>query len=447
MRIAVIGTGYVGLVTGVVLAEFGHDVICVDKDPEKVEKLKQGIPTIYEPGLEELLKRGVSEGRFKVTASILEATRASEVIFIAVGTPPGEDGAPDLTQVREAAAEIGKGINEKKVIVNKSTVPVGTGDLVEKILLENGAPADCIDVVSSPEFLREGSAIRDTFEPDRVIIGASKRSAALKLVELYAPLERPMLLTDLHSAELIKYASNSFLAMKISFINAMSQLCELAGANVGDVAKGIGADSRIGTQFLHAGLGWGGSCFPKDVTGLLATANSYGYDLPLLKAVIDINKDQTRLFLERMEFRLGGFNGKKIAMLGLAFKPNTDDIRDAKSIEVIERIVAGGGFVRAFDPVATANMKAACPPNNQLEYADGLYDVAIDADALILVTEWNEFRNMDLGRMRSTMNQGLLYDGRRIYDRATVEQAGFEYHVIGESTRETSDERLQLYVG
>lgn len=429
MKVAVIGTGYVGLVTGVVLAQLGNDVICVDKDPDKVNKLRQGIPPIYEPGVEEMLRQGLKDGFLRISDSIKEATEASEVIFIAVGTPPAEDGTPDLTAVRAVANEIAKSIKEGyKVVVNKSTVPVGSGDMVENIILSHGVDASKFDVVSNPEFLREGSAIHDTLHPDRIVIGAKKREAAVKLVELYATLQAPMIVTDLNSAELIKYGANSFLAMKISFINAMSRVCELCGANVADVAAGIGSDKRIGNQFLFAGLGWGGSCFPKDVQGMVKVSEDLGYEFDLLKEVIQINEDQTLHFLARLEKRLGSFAGKRIALMGLAFKANTDDIRDAKSLVIIEQVLAKGGSIVAYDPIAEANVREIYP---NIEYAKNVYELGNSADALIVVTEWNEFRQLDLERLGQSMNQRLIFDGRRIYDKAKTERAGFEYHTIG----------------
>ncbi|HJP83307.1 MAG TPA: UDP-glucose/GDP-mannose dehydrogenase family protein [Fimbriimonadaceae bacterium] len=428
MKVAVIGTGYVGLVTGVVLAQLGNDVICVDKDAEKVAKLREGIPPIYEPGVEEMLKQGLKDGFLKISDSIREATKASEVVFIAVGTPPAEDGTPDLTAVRAVANEIAKNIDKYTVIVNKSTVPVGSGDMVEEIIRSHGVDAAMFDVVSNPEFLREGSAIHDTLHPDRIVIGAKKREAAVKLVDLYATLQAPMIVTDLNSAELIKYGANSFLAMKISFINALSRICEMCGANVADVASGIGSDKRIGNQFLNAGLGWGGSCFPKDVQGMVTVSANLGYDFDLLKQVIQINDDQTIHFLGRVEKAVGGFGGKRIALMGLAFKPNTDDIRDAKSLVMIDRILSGGGSVIAYDPVAEANVREIYP---NIDFADSVYQLGNEADAIILVTEWNEFRQLDLERLGQSMKRRLLFDGRRVYDRQKAERAGFEYHTIG----------------
>jgi len=430
MKVAVIGTGYVGLVTGVVLAELGNDVVCVDNDPEKIDKLRNGIPPIYEPGVEEMLKSGLRDGFLSISDSISEATRASEIVFIAVGTPPGDDGTPDLTAVRAVAEEIGKAIDKYTVVVNKSTVPVGSGELVETIIAEQGADRNSFDVVSNPEFLREGSAIYDTLNPDRIVIGAKSRDAAVKLVELYAPIEKPMIITDLESAEMIKYASNSLLATKISFINAISRLCELTGANVADVAKGVGADNRIGPQFLGAGLGWGGSCFPKDVQGLIKISERYGYDFRLLREAWNINSDQTQHFLRRIESRLGSLADKNIALLGLAFKPNTDDIRFAKSLEIIEYILERGGNVTAYDPVAAEHVKDLYP---SVRYVDSVYEVSDQADALVLVTEWNEFKQIDLDRLGGPMRQRLLFDGRRVYSKQLAERAGFEYFTVGSS--------------
>jgi UDPglucose 6-dehydrogenase len=428
MRVAVIGTGYVGLVHGVVLADLGNEVICVDNNPEKVEMLKKGISPIYEPGIEEFLERNLREGRLTISSSIGEATRASEIIFIAVGTPPGEDGTPDLTAVRAVAKEIGRAIDKQIVVVNKSTVPVGSGELVADLIRAEGADPALFQVVSNPEFLREGSAIFDTLNPDRIIIGAKNPESASKLVELYSTMDKPILVTDLESAELIKYCSNSYLAMKISFINAVSRLCEACGGNVADVAKGMGLDTRIGSQFLGAGLGWGGSCFPKDTAGMISVAENLGYDFQLLKAVVEINDTQTTHFVDRLRTRLGGFAGKTIGLLGLAFKPNTDDIRDAKSLIIADIILGEGGTVKGFDPVAMSNVKLAEP---RIDFCEKAYDVAEGADALILVTEWNEFKQLDLGRLGSGMKSKVLFDGRRVYQKEQAEKNGFEYFTIG----------------
>ena len=428
MKVAVVGTGYVGLVTGLVLADLGNEVMCVDKDQKKLNMILGGTPPIYEPGLEEILKRTLKSGHFTATNSIRDAVQASEVVFIAVGTPPGEDGTPDLSAVRAVATEIGKNITKHTVVVNKSTVPVGSGDMVELIIREQGVAPELYDVVSNPEFLREGSAIQDTLRPDRIVIGAKRREAALRLMDLYAPLQSQIIVTDLNSAEWIKYGANSFLAMKISFINARSRVCEMCDANIVDVAQGIGADSRIGKQFLNAGLGWGGSCFPKDVQGMVKTAEVLGYDFSLLTEVIKINDEQTVNFINRIESHLGGFKGKTIGLLGLAFKPNTDDIRDAKSLIVIDEILRRGGKIRAYDPVATENVKELYPG---LDYCDSAYDVSLDAHAVIVVTEWNEFKNLDFDRLGSHATGKVLYDGRRIYNRRQVEGSGWEYHTIG----------------
>jgi UDPglucose 6-dehydrogenase len=428
MRVAVIGTGYVGLVHGVVLADLGNEVICVDNNPEKVEMLKKGISPIYEPGIEEFLERNLREGRLSISSSIQDATRASEIIFIAVGTPPGEDGTPDMTAVRAVAKEIGRAIDKQIVVVNKSTVPVGSGELVADLIRAEGADPALFQVVSNPEFLREGSAIFDTLNPDRIIIGAKNPESASKLVELYSTMDKPILVTDLESAELIKYCSNSYLAMKISFINAVSRLCEACGGNVADVAKGMGLDTRIGSQFLGAGLGWGGSCFPKDTAGMISVAENLGYDFQLLKAVVEINDTQTTHFVDRLRTRLGGFAGKTIGLLGLAFKPNTDDIRDAKSLIIADIILGEGGTVKGFDPVAMPNVKLAEP---RIQFCEKAYDVAEGADALILVTEWNEFKQLDLGRLGSGMTTKILFDGRRVYQKEQAEKNGFEYFTIG----------------
>jgi UDPglucose 6-dehydrogenase len=435
MKIAVIGTGYVGLVTGVVLAHLGNDVICVDNDAAKLERIARGESPIYEPGLDELLRRAIDEGFLSVSSSIPDATRKSEIIFIAVGTPPSEDGSPDLTAVKAVAADIATAIDSYKIIVNKSTVPVGSGDSVSGIILSKGVQPSMFDVVSNPEFLREGSAIRDTLEPDRIVIGAKNRDAATKLVELYAPLEKPMYITDLNSAELIKYASNSFLAMKISFINAISRLCEECGADVGDVAKGMGSDRRIGPLFLQAGLGWGGSCFPKDVIGLIKVAERYGYNFELLKSVVQINDDQTTNFINRLEKRLGTFKGKTIGLLGLAFKANTDDIRDAKSLVVIERILKDGGHVKAYDSVAGHLVKQKFP---SIDIVDNVYEVSTDADAVMVITEWNDFRQLDLKRLSEPMKCRILFDGRRVYTASNARRAGFEYFSIGSRNEQSS---------
>ncbi len=435
MQLSVIGTGYVGLVTGAVFADLGNEVICVDKDEEKIAMLRQGIMPIYEPGLEEMVRHNVSEGRLSFTTDTEHAVRRSEVVFIAVGTPSLPNGQPDLSQVQEACRHIARALNAPKVVVNKSTVPVGTGDIVRQ-WIEQYAPAEHppFEVVSNPEFLREGSAIYDTLHPDRIVIGAPNQAAAMKLIELYAPLERPMIITDVNSAELIKYASNCFLAMKISYINAMARICDLSGADVTLVAKGMGYDKRIGDQFLQAGLGWGGSCFPKDVSAMIATAEALGYDFQLLKAVQQINVEQPLYFVGKMRNALGGLQDRCIAILGLSFKPNTDDLREAKSLQIITALLAEGAVVRAYDPIAMPKAKRIFP---QITYCENAYDAATGCDAVAVVTEWNEFRQLNMARLREVMRQPLLFDGRNIYDPEKVKQAGLQYYGIGRSANTT----------
>lgn len=440
MQLSVIGTGYVGLVTGAVFADLGNEVICVDKDEEKIALLRAGVMPIYEPGLEEMVHRNVEEGRLSFTTDAEEAVRRSEVVFIAVGTPSLPNGQPDLSQVEEVCRHIASALNAPKVIVNKSTVPVGTGDVVRR-WIERYAPPDHppFEVVSNPEFLREGSAIYDTLHPDRIVIGASNQQAAMKLIELYAPLERPMIVTDVNSAELIKYASNCFLAMKISYINAIARICDLSGADVTLVAKGMGYDKRIGDQFLQAGLGWGGSCFPKDVDAMIATAEALGYDFQLLKAVRQINMEQPQYFVSKMRDALGGLQGKRIAVLGLSFKPNTDDLREAKSLQVIAMLLAEGAEVRAYDPIAMPKARAIFP---QITYCENAYHAAEGCDAVAVVTEWNEFRQLNLERLRQVMRRPLLFDGRNIYQPQRVKQAGLEYYGIGRAANAAPFVRL-----
>lgn len=432
MNICVIGTGYVGLVTGCVFSDLGNEVICVDKNPEKIEMLENGIMPIYEPGLEEMVKRNVEDRRLFFTTDLHQAVERSEVVFICVGTPPLENGDPDMSYIQEAAKSIAGALNRYKVIVNKSTVPVGTGDMVRRIIEENRRRDVDFDVVSNPEFLREGSAIKDTLEPDRIVIGAPNQVVAMKILELYAPLEHPMLITDVASAEMIKYASNAFLATKISFINSVANICDKVGADVIQVIKGMGYDHRIGAAFLNAGLGYGGSCFPKDSSALVRTAEKNGYDFKLLKAVIDVNKEQPIRFMDRMREAMGGsFEGKTIGMLGLAFKPNTDDMRDAKSVEIIARLLAEGASVKAYDPISIEVCQKIFP---QICYTKNAYEVAEGADALVIVTEWNEFKQLNMERIKASMEAPILFDGRNIYDPVRMRRLGFDYHCIGRTT-------------
>src|SRR3989441_1305091 len=374
MNICVVGAGYVGLVTGAVFADLGNEVVCVDNVAEKIDGLQGGRLPIYEPGLEEMVTRNVGDGRLSFTTDLAAAVRKSVIVFIAVGTPPKADGQTDLSAVEAVAQEIGRAMDRYTVVVNKSTVPVGTGEFVREMIERHQHQPVPFDVVSNPEFLREGSAIEDTLRPDRIVIGAPTQQVAMALLELYAPLERPMIITDVPSAEMIKYASNAFLATKISFINAVANICELAGADVTQVMKGMGLDARIGPAFLQAGLGYGGSCFPKDAESLIHTAASLGCDFKFLRAMIEVNRERTTHFVETMEKALNPMDGRVIAVLGLAFKPNTDDMRDAKSIEVVSGLLAAGAVVRAYDPVATANARRVLP--GAVEYCDSPYDAA-----------------------------------------------------------------------
>ncbi len=429
MNICVVGTGYVGLVTGAVFADLGNDVVCVDNDHAKVESLRAGRMPIYEPGLEEMVSRNADDGRLAFTTDLRAAVRQSDVIFIAVGTPSKESGETDLSQVEAVAAEIGRAMDRYKVVVNKSTAPVGTGELVREVISRHQAKSIHFDVVSNPEFLREGSAIEDTLRPDRIVIGAPNQQVAMTLVELYAPLERPMIITDLPSAEVIKYASNAFLAAKISFINAIANICEAAGADVSQVMKGMGLDSRIGLQFLQAGLGYGGSCFPKDVDSLVHTAARLGYDFKLLRSVAEINRERTTHLVDQMRKALGPLEDKTVAILGLAFKPNTDDMREAKSVEVIRLLHEAGARVRAYDPVAMEHARTLLPPG--VTFAESAYEAATGADAVALITEWNEFKYLNLERLRGLLRRPLLFDGRNLYEPERMRRLGFEYYSIG----------------
>ncbi|MDH5639481.1 MAG: UDP-glucose/GDP-mannose dehydrogenase family protein [Nitrospinota bacterium] len=428
MRICVIGTGYVGLVTGAVFADLGNDVYCVDVDAEKVSRLSKGIMPIYEPGLEEMVKRNLTEGRICFHTDVGEYVRRADIIFICVGTPSKNEGETDLSQVESAAKDIGKNINGYKVVVNKSTVPVGTGDLVRRIINENEKTRVEFDVVSNPEFLREGSAIADALNPDRIVIGAPSKNVAMKLIELYATLGAPMYITDVVSAELIKYASNSYLATKISFINAIADLCELAGANITDVARAVGADKRIGKEFLFAGLGYGGSCFPKDIASLEHTARKLGYEFGLLRSVMHINDIRAHKLVSKVDNRFKTLEGHSFAVLGLSFKPNTDDLREAKSLEIIETLVGKGAKVKAYDPVAMEKAREIFP---HVDYVESPYDAAEGASALILVTEWREFLSLDMERLKKIMKSPVIFDGRNIYDMEKLKGLGFEYHGMG----------------
>ena len=432
MRIAMIGTGYVGLVSGACLADFGHHVTCIDKDPAKIKALEGGIMPIWEPGLEALVKANVERGRLDFTTDLAAGIVGAEAVFIAVGTPSRRgDGHADLTYVYAAVRELAKALTGPVVVVTKSTVPVGTGDEIARILAEQGAPAGT-NVASNPEFLREGAAIRDFKLPDRIIVGAEDARAREVLKEIYRPLflnQAPIVFTSRRTAELTKYAANAFLAMKISFINEMADLCEAVGADVQEVARGIGLDNRIGGKFLHAGPGYGGSCFPKDTLALLRTAEEAGVEQRIISTVVAVNDDRKAAMSERVRDALGGdLKGKRIGVLGLTFKPNTDDMRDAPSLPLIERLVAGGAVVVAFDPVGH---EQAAPLLPGIEFAADAYAVADGADALVVVTEWDEFRGIDLGEMARRMRGKALVDLRNVYDPAEAARAGLIYRGIG----------------
>ena len=429
MNICVAGTGYVGLVTGAVFADLGNDVICVDNVREKIEGLKQGRMPIYEPGLEEMVARNVADGRLTFTTSLADGVKRSELVFIAVGTPAKTNGETDLSAVEDVARAIARAMDSYKVIVNKSTVPVGTGDLVREIIAKNQPRPVAFDVVSNPEFLREGSAIEDTLRPDRIVIGAPTQQVAMTLLELYAQLGRPMIITDVPSAEMIKYASNAFLAAKISFVNAIANVCELAGADVTQVIKGLGLDPRIGPAFLQAGLGFGGACLPKDVESLIQTAATLGYDFKLLKSVTEINRERAQHFVETMRKALGPLDDMVVAVLGLAFKPNTDDMREAKSVEVVALLHEAGATIKAYDPVATENARRLLPRG--VTYCASPYEAAEKADALALVTEWNELKFLNLERLRSLMRRPVIFDGRNLYEPDRMRRLGFEYYSVG----------------
>ena len=431
MNICVVGVGYVGLVTAACFSEFGIDVTCVDIDASKITQLQAGHVPIYEPGLEELVRKNLREGRLHFTTDLTEGVEHALVVFLAVGTPPQGDGSADLRFVDAVAREVAETMNGYKVVVTKSTVPVGTGERVAEIIRTHQKTPVAFDVVSNPEFLREGSAIEDFMRPNRVVIGASSEQAVAIMRDLYRPLyliETPFLITDVETAELVKYASNAFLATKISYINEIAQLCERVGVDVNVVAKGMGLDSRIGGKFLHAGAGFGGSCFPKDSLALVQMGAVHGVKMELLEAVIRVNHGQRVRLLEKITRLVGGLRGKTIGVLGLAFKPNTDDLREAPAVELIDSLLAEGATVRAFDPAATEQAAKLYPA---VEMCKDAYAVAEGADAVVLMTEWNQFRNLDLGRIRDALRQPVFVDGRNVYEPARMEALGFTYEGIG----------------
>ena len=431
MRIAMIGTGYVGLVSGACFADFGHRVCCVDKDISKIDGLNDGIMPIWEPGLEALVRSNGARGRLTFTTDLAAAVKDAEAVFIAVGTPARRgDGHADLTFVFDAVRELSKFIRPGAVVVTKSTVPVGTGDRIEEILAEEGVRE--VSVASNPEFLREGAAIADFKHPDRIVVGAEDERAQDVLREIYRPLflnRAPILITGRRTAELTKYAANAFLAVKISFINEIADLCEAVDADVQDVARGIGLDNRIGPKFLHAGPGYGGSCFPKDTLALLQTAEKAGVDQRIVRTTVEVNEDRKAQMVERVSAALGGdLQAKRVAVLGLAFKPNTDDMREAPSIPIINALVERGAEVAAFDPVAREQAEKIF---KGIDFAEDAYAAAESADALVIVTEWDEFRALDLERIAALMRGKVLVDLRNVYDRTEAEEAGLTYYGVG----------------
>ena len=428
-NIAVIGVGYVGLVSGACFADLGNRVTCLDINAERIANLEKNIMPIYEPGLEELVERNVKAGRLLFTTSYPDALKDADFVFIAVGTPSDVDGQADLRYVRMAAESIADTMDHPLIVVNKSTVPVGTGDWVAEIIHNRRPDAPDFAVVSCPEFLREGSAISDFMNPDRTVLGSTSREAAEKVAQLHLPLRSTIMITDLRTAEMIKYASNAFLATKISFINEIANICEALGADVKEVAWGMGLDKRIGRFFLDAGIGWGGSCFPKDVKALAYMAETEGRHPHLLHAVMDINADQRQSPIRKLRELLGDdLKGKVIGLLGLAFKPNTDDMRDAPSTDIARTLSRAGAKVRAYDPVAMSNASGLMP---EVEMMPDAYTLAEGADALILVTEWNEFKNLDLVRIKTLLRAPILVDGRNIYDPQAMLDLGFHYRGIG----------------
>ena len=433
MQIAVIGTGYVGLVTGACFAEFGVDVTCVDVDTNKIERLSAGIMPIYEPGLEQLVAKNTQSGRLRFTTDIKQAVEQSLVVFLAVGTPPKGDGSPDLSFVEAAAASVADHMNGYKVIVTKSTVPIGTGELLRKLIRERVKNRVNFGIVSNPEFLREGAAINDFMRPDRVVIGSRDQEAIAIMKDLYRPLyliEAPFVITSLEAAELTKYAANAFLAMKVSFINEIANLSESIGCDVHDVSRAIGMDNRIGTKFLHPGPGFGGSCFPKDTQALASVARQFNSSSLIVDAVIEVNRRQRKAMVPKIEKLVGDLKGKTISILGLAFKPETDDIREAPSIEIARGLIEKGARIKAYDPVAMPEAKKLLP---DIEYADDEYAVVEGADALVFVTEWNQFRALDMARVRDLMKSPRIADLRNIYDPEDMRELGFTYVGVGRS--------------
>ncbi len=430
MNISVIGTGYVGLVTGVCLSDINHEVTCIDIDEAKVSKMQAGISPIYEPGLDELILKNVQENRLTFTTNHLEGFAGAEVVIIAVGTPQNQDGSADLSYIKQAARDIAQHSSGDVIVVTKSTVPVGTNDLIRDILEDNKQDGQSFEVVSNPEFLREGSAIYDTMNGDRIVIGSQTEESGEKIKKMYSPLNIPYVMTDIHSAEMIKYASNAYLATKISFVNEISNICEKLKANIEDVTYGMGLDERIGNRFLNAGIGYGGSCFPKDTKALVQIAGNVDHKFDLLESVINVNNKQQAKQVEQLKDRLGNLQGKLIAVLGLAFKPNTDDMREAASLRVIEGLRREGANVQAYDPIAKENAKSIIG-TEQVTYVDSTREALRGTDAALILTEWDEIKDLELDAFTLEMSNPLVYDGRNCYDLERLKGYPIEYHSIG----------------
>ncbi|MGI8543556.1 MAG: UDP-glucose dehydrogenase family protein [Aridibacter sp.] len=431
MHIAVIGTGYVGLVTGTCFAEFGVEVTCVDVDENKITGLNNGKIPIYEPGLDSIIEKNVKAGRLHFTTDIKSAVEDSLVIFLAVGTPPKENGSPDMSYFQQAAKDIAEAMNGYKVLVTKSTVPVGTGKWLKKFVTENLKTKTNFGVASNPEFLREGAAIEDFMRPNRVVIGSNEEDAIAIMKDLYRPLyliETPIVITSLEAAELIKYAANAFLATKITFINEIANLCDAIGCDVHDVARGIGMDKRIGSKFLHPGPGYGGSCFPKDTRALTTVADQFNVETKIVDAVIEANEFQRQAMIPKIQKLVGDLDGKKIGVLGLSFKPETDDMRESPAIEIIKEMVAQGAKIKAFDPVAMEEAKEFLP---DIEYAENEYDAIKGADALVIITEWNQFRALNMKEVKKLLKSPKIADLRNIYEPEDMRKMGFEYVGVG----------------
>ncbi len=428
MDIAILGVGYVGLVTGACLAKLGNQVVCADVNKDKITSLNKAVIPIYEPGLDELVKTEMRKGNLSFSDAMSRVIENSDLIFICVGTPSDDNGAADLTYIKDAAREIAMSINRYKLVINKSTVPVGSTMLVEHTIKENMSVVHEFDVISNPEFLREGSAIDDFLNPDRIVVGTTSQKAISLLTELYRPITAPLIITDPASAEMIKYASNTFLATKVSFINAIANVCEAVGADVKEVALGMGYDKRIGFEFLRAGPGFGGSCFPKDSKALIRIAEDNGYDFRLLKGVLEVNEAQQELMVLKVKKKLGELSGKTIGAFGLSFKPNTDDVRNSPALAIIRKLLDEGALVKAFDPVAMDNAKMSLP---QLNTVTDAYEVANKSDALLILTEWDEFKWLDFSKIKNLLNNPVIIDTRNCLDPKTLRQLGFDYEGVG----------------